>query len=255
MSEKAIDYFISYPKSGRTWVRFMYMTYLELHFDLVNKNIFDSESELIYYWQPQWIHCGTAPEEQSPFYAIGSLNFAHLRTCNCIWMARNIYDTLVSLYYHCLYRDNINYKGSISDFIRHPKYGILKICTFYRAIYEQLFNRSEKVLKISYEEMMQDRSFILLKILGYVGLTPNDKYVKIAVEKSSFENMQNAGNSYAYKKTFLAPTDIKNKDSYKVRKAESGNFKDELSKKDIGYIDNVINIILPNEKERVTKWN
>lgn len=247
--EKAIDYFISYPKSGRTWVRFMYLTYLELHFNLIQKNIFDVEEELIHYWKPQWIHLGTAPSEGNFFYSIGNVNFRHLHGSSCVWITRNIYDTLVSLYHHTCHRSKVQYKYSISDFIREPKYGTLKICCFYAAMYNNLYNGNRKILKISYEEMEKDHTSVLLRLLDYVKIKPNNEYIKIAVERSQFENMRELGNSYAYKNTWLAPTDKDNPNSYKVREAKSGSFRKELSEKDIEYIDNVISLILPNHKE------
>jgi hypothetical protein len=87
-----------------------------------------------------------------------------------------------------------------------------------------------------------------------VGLTPDDKYVKIAVDKSSSKNMRKFGNSYAYKGTFLAPTNTEKPESYKIRKGKTGNFQEELSSEDIEYINNVASIILPGNKE-ILKWN
>jgi hypothetical protein len=254
MSEKAIDYFISYPKSGRTWVRFMYLTYLELHFGLTHKNIFDTEADLIYYWQPKGIHLGTAPEENNIFYSVGSVNFEHLRKSSCVWMTRNIYDTLVSLYHHSCHRDNVNYTDSISNFVRDPKFGALKICCFYAAMYDNLYNGIKKVMRISYEEMEKDSLSVLSKLLDYVGLKQNNDFAKIAIEKSRFENMKKLGNSYAYKDTWLAPSDMNNQNSYKIRKAKTGSFKDDLSEEDIKYIDNIVSIMLPNNKE-ILRWN
>lgn len=247
MSEKAIDYFISYPKSGRTWVRFMYLTYLELHFGLIEKNVFEIEEKLIHYWQPRWLHLGMAPSEKNFFYSIGNINFNHLAQCSCIWITRNIYDTLVSLYHHACHRSKIKYIGTISDFIRDPQYGALKICCFYAAMFN--FISGSKILTISYEDMQKDRRDVLLKLLDFVKLVPNDDFVDQVVDKSSFENMKKLGNSYAYKKTWLAPTDVSNLQSYKIRKGISGAYKEELSDEDIAYIQNVADIILPNNKE------
>ncbi|MFX0141843.1 MAG: sulfotransferase domain-containing protein, partial [Candidatus Hodarchaeota archaeon] len=191
MSEKAIDYFISYPKSGRTWIRFMYLRYLELHFGLIEKNVFDTEEKLIYYWQPEWVHLGMAPSEKNFFYAIGNVNFQLLQNCSCVWMTRSIYDTLVSLYHHTCHRSNIQYEGDISGFIRDPLYGALKICTFYAAMYN--FAKKTILLKISYEDMQKDRKQVLLKILKYVGLNPKQDYIDIAVKESEFKYMQELG--------------------------------------------------------------
>jgi hypothetical protein len=233
----------------------MYVTYLEMHFKLIHKNIFDTEADLIYYWQPQWTHIGTSPEERKSFYSIGGVNFNHLRESKCVWITRNIYDTLASLYYHSLYRDGINYSGTVSDFVRDSKYGALKICCFYAAMYESLCNGTKRssTLKISYEQLVKDSSSVLLKLLDYAGIKPNNDYVKVAVEKSEFKNMKKLGTSYAYEGTWLAPTNSDNEDSYKVRKAEPGGFKKVLSKKDIEYIDAVASIVLPNNKE-ILRW-
>nr|NIV15443.1 hypothetical protein [Fodinibius sp.] len=226
MSEKAIDYFISYPKSGRTWVRFMYLTYLEQHFGLIEKNVFETEEKLIHYWQPRWLHLGMAPSEGNPFYAIGNVNFKHLQNSSCVWITRNIYDTLVSLYHHACHRSKTRYAGTISDFIRDPQYGAVKICCFYAAMFN--FINKSKVLTISYEDMQKDRRAVLLRLLNLVELTPNHDFVDEAVDKSSFENMKELGNSYAYKKTWLAPKDISNLQSYKIRKGISEAYREEL---------------------------
>lgn len=210
---------ISYPKSGRTWLRVMldYMD-INLKFDHKLKDVKHVKS----------LHPKTAHDFWKKF---GDKRI--------IFLTRDPKDTLVSSYFQAINREK-TFEGSISEFIRSPEFGIQTILDYqltwtkYRSIYKNF-------LRIQYDEMQKDTAGTLEKIIVFLGFTTiNKKKLEKTVELFQFDNMQ-----FYEKKGLLGlrygnvlrPLGDKSNNSLKVRKGVIGGYKEYLSEEDVEYCD------------------
>lgn len=238
---------VSYPKSGRTWLRVMlgYLYCDALGLPIDQTSVFKIFFQLDNTPLPRigFTHAGTGTYKHQiiasvPFTALNNkipFEFA----CNkVIFLVRDPKDILVSLYFHTVYRDQI-YAGDISDFVHDERFGIEKILRFYH-IWHNFKWVPLDFMVISYEEMHQDVISVLHRIIDFVefpGIT--DRQILAAAQFGKFENMQKLERqSDSYHP--LGTESPENPESFKVRKGKIGGYTEYLDKQDIQSIDDIM---------------
>ena len=223
-----MTYFVSHPKSGRTWVRIMlnwyqqkterpfhiYYTHTHLSDDLRDKNLTQKE----------------------------------IKQNRIIYMYRDAKDVVVSYYFHRKFREPktslYHYDGTISDFIRSPIFGVSYILR-----YQQKWNdwlKKTQPFIFTYEQLSSDTEEVIKKILRFLGEENIDrKVVEEIVEKSSFQKLKEL-ESQGFVLTELAVGrrelennpcyNQKNNNYFKIRRGEVGGYKKDLSVEDIKYL-------------------
>lgn len=228
---------ISYPKSGRTWVRLMLSELTKL------LGGSPTQKELIYYQ-----HAGseTRGEElngrRPKFYEL-KVDVQRWSGKNIILLVRDPRDILVSLYLHAIKRENTNLWADISEFIRDESWGVQSIVAFYNNWYDAR-DIANKLLLLRYEDLHVDCIKELQKIVEFCDLSDKvteDMLVKVR-DFGSFDNMRKielSGREHNYlsNRGALVPGNVKDPESYKVRKGKVGGYRDYLSDTDIGYLD------------------
>jgi hypothetical protein len=154
-------------------------------------------------------------------------------------LSRDIKDTLVSAYFQATKRIHV-FSGSISDFIRSDRYGARKYLTFYNQWHENR-NVPRHLLFLRYEEMHADPETVLRETLKFLGVPEiNDKHIQSAIHYSSFKNLKKAERENQFNTGILSPGNIKDPESFKVRKGKVGNYRRYLNSEDIEYIDDLV---------------
>ena len=154
-SVESDTYVLSYPKSGRTWLRALIGKYLSLKYNIsenliLSTEILTSKSNLP---RVSFTHNGSAMIDKTKYKKL----FRDKRKYTdkkVILMGRDIKDTLVSAYFQATKRINV-FEGTISEFIATDQFGILKILTFYD-IWLQNRHVPKSFLFIRYEDLHQD---------------------------------------------------------------------------------------------------
>ena len=77
----------------------------------------------------------------------------------------------------------------------------------------------------------------LRRVFDFIGLDMPENILDQAVEYSSFVNMRKMEMSGEINDYRMLPGDINDPNSYRTRKGKVGNHKEELSKKDIDYVN------------------
>lgn len=209
---------LSFPKSGRTWVRVIIGRYISLKYNLPESQILD----LGHQYGLTFTHAGFT-------WGGGDIKAKVVATKDIILLTRNPYDTLVSAYFDCTYRGRKN-TGNISKFLR-GKYGVSLLNEFNK--YTQTI---QPVAKITYEELHAQTRKQIKKILVLMGEEIDYNILNEAIDYSKFENMRKLEDI----KTINLSKNIPKQNARKVREGKIKNFETYLSKEDIQYIDETL---------------
>ena len=215
-------HFVSFPKSGRTWIRYI------LHQIGIDEGINFHHDGFEY-------NDGAYPPLN--FDVHSRLN-KYRKIDKLIYLERDPRDTMVSLYYQVTGRfsDIFNYNGSISDFVRHDYFGAHNLARF-RDIWSYIVAKLG-FLKISYEECHNDMETVIKKILNYYNITYSIPSLSKIIINSNFKNMRDLEKSENFAYPWLRPKN----NAPKVRKGKIGGYKEELTPGDIFYLDNIFEI-------------
>ncbi|WP_143728052.1 sulfotransferase domain-containing protein, partial [Moorena bouillonii] len=125
------DFFLmSYPKSGRTWLRLMLGRVLEMHFNLKDTNILALQKlrELHHDIPKIWVSHDDNPQLKKPDELVTSK--AEYQDKRVILLVRDPRDAIVSSYYQKKKREKAYY-GILTEFIREEKGSFATLIAFY----------------------------------------------------------------------------------------------------------------------------
>ena len=209
---------LSYPKSGRTWLR------------MILAKILDEKGY------------NTEEYEMLPAFhlSIDDIKKRFGPNINVVFLHRNIGDVLLSHHHE---RTTSTRSGpklnnfSIQEFIRDENYGAVSIAKYNVKCFDSLkFFKKSKV--ITYEDMSQDANSVVKEVASFLGIGATNEEIKNAVEYSDFNNMQKIdqgkGKNYLsnYKGNF-------GKSPGRVRKGKVNDYLDVLEKEDVDFIKKI----------------
>lgn len=226
--------FLSYPKSGRTWVRFLVDAYLaDLHGIRVS-NVFEVERRLDPRWRIEWEHLTGAMIRLLPYDRIGEVDLSSLDGRVCIHLSRDPYATLASAYFQA--RDRVKvFEGTPSEFVRSPLFGARKLAAF-QSFVETLEERFSSFTPLTYEGFQADPAAGLRAVLEALGAEVDSERIGKAVALGAFDSLRRLARTPEYSGTPIAPVDPANPDSEKVRRGGDGGWRELFSDEDVRYI-------------------
>lgn len=213
---------VSYPKSGRTWLRVM--------LDHLDVDVRYDHDIANYAYNPP------ADGREVDY------DFDAYRDRKVLYLIRDPRDVVVSSYHHATKREKV-FEGDISAFIRDPALGIGAIVAF-----QTTWLRHRDVpaaFQLAEYEAMHERPVeTLQEVLDFFGVTGiSTRRLRRTVDLFHFRNMQNLERRGVFRLRYgrrLKPGDPGNPDSFKVRRGKVGGYSRELSEADIAYCDAVI---------------
>lgn len=237
-------YFISFPKSGRTWVRLMLGKVFERYLGLEELDI----DTLINIEMPgdkipniRFIH-----DDDVFWKKPHELNTSKLeyKDCKIIFLVRDPRDILVSSYFQKTKRnfDTLGqtnpFTGELSDYLYEEVGNFDTILRFY-TIWETNRHIPKDFLLVRYEDIHQNAYKELRRILKFIGLPEvNNEIVMEAVKWASFDRMHKLEITNPTKRNYrLKPANIDDRESYKTRRGKVGGFYDYLTEDEIEYLN------------------
>src|SRR6266571_3119461 len=236
---------LSVPKSGRTWLRAFLCAYFCKRFDL--------EFTL----RPDRYH-----EQRIPRLIFSHDLFEH-RTKGDLWdrlrgkylvprrelgrakiilLARDPRDCFVSLYLQITRRDpnapvELRQK-SVSEMLRDKRFGVRAIVNTMNDWIDEFSGRNNFTL-IRYEALRASPAEYFRDLLAMLGESmPDTAMFQEALEFSRFENMQKLEAAGAFDSKILHPGDVRDLESFKVRRGKVGGYREYLSIQDQEYAVN-----------------
>jgi hypothetical protein len=235
-------YVVSYPKSGRTWLRMILMSYYSLAQNLseINWSILEKiPGKTVVFnhadgtWRPM-------PKK------IGRLRISSkFSSKKIILLVRDPRDVLVSNWYHLTFRYSI-YKQDLSEFIREDLLGVEKIIHFMNLWVDQKASLKD-LLIIHYENMKFDTETEVKKVLGFIGEKEIDPArLKNAIADTTFEKMRKM-EALGQHNPFSVPSNLHDWRSFKCRKGIVGDWRNHLNHEDMAFLDERISSQLRKE--------
>lgn len=220
-------HFVSYPKSGRTWIRYMLVHLApqpDIHFHHDHFEFND----------------GACPPHD---FSVERRLREYAQVERLVYLERDPRDVMVSLYHQVTgrFRDFFQYTGSISEFLRDPYFGAENLLRF-REMWQEVINR-RGFLKVSYEECHQDASSTLARIANYYGLGAPQERIDAAVAEGAFDRMRSVEMAKSFPQPWLQPRN----GMTKVRRGQVGGYTEELGPDDIAYLNAIFSCSLSDK--------
>jgi hypothetical protein len=135
---------------------------------------------------------------------------------------------------------------SVFDFVMRPGCGLPKIIGFMNAWADEM-PRLNQLLVVRYEDMRADPAAILKQIVEFMGTPGTDEQIRGAVEFASYENMKQLEEKRVFwlAGSRLTPRDRKNPDSFKVRRAKVGGYRDYFQDEELAVIERAVRATAP----------
>jgi hypothetical protein len=241
---------VSYGKAGRTWLRVMLSRYLTLAFGLRGEQLLgfdnfhrqDARVPRIFFTHDNYLRDYTGAGESRRDF----------RAKRVVLLVRNPQDTAVSQYFQWKYRMRAAKKQlnqypehgadvSIYDFVMREESGLPKILRFMNAWADEIPQMKEALI-VRYEDMRADPQATLRRIAHFLGCPDDEAALRGAVEYASVENMR----KLEEKQTFwlagsrMRAVDKSNPDSFKVRRAKVGGYRDYFDDAQVAAIDTLV---------------
>lgn len=218
-------HFISFPKSGRSWLRFALnhlgiASQIQFHHDGFEHN--DASRPALDF----------SPETRLRKYADGQ---------KIVYLQRDPRDVMVSLFHQITgrYGNTFNYTGTISDFLHDPYFGAENLHRF-QSLWAELC-ADGLALNVSYESCHTDFPAVLGAITAHYGFSVTPAALAAATQAASFNNMKAVEQTGNFPEPWLRPRN----GAPKVRRGKAGNYRDELTPEDIAYLNSVFSSPLP----------
>jgi Sulfotransferase domain len=238
---------MSWGKSGRTWLRVMLSRFYQvaygipegrmLEFDNLHRidlripSLFFTHSNYLRDYTGNW----TTKEE---FYEK-----------RVLMLVRDPRDVAVSQYYQWQYRmrpvkkllnDYPPHGADVSlfDFVMDDDAGLPKVIEFFE-IWQRELPKVRASLVVRYEEMRADPGAALGRVLEFLGTPGSPEQIAEAVAYASYDNMKRLEQDKVYwlSGSRLAAGDPANPQSYKVRRAKVGGWRDDFTPEQAAAID------------------
>jgi hypothetical protein len=214
--------FISYPKSGRSRLRFGLH-----HLGLAEQVRFHHDG----------FEFNAAAKPPHDFSIQKRLNRL-AKIDRVVFLKRDPRDVMVSLFHQVTgrFQDFFHYSGDISAFIRDPYFGAAVLKQFFD-MWEAISHERE-ILIVTYEECAEDAVAIFEKVTRYYGFDTPVEACREAVEASTLEKMKKIEESGEFSQPWLR----KRHGFGKVRRGKVGGYADSLPVEDIEFLNTCFGI-------------
>ena len=230
---------LSVPKSGRTWLRAFLCAYFckrfGLEFTLRPDRYHERRIPRLIFSHDLFEH-RTKGDRWDRFRGKYLVPRSELGRAKIILLARDPRDCFVSLYLQMTRRDpnapvELRQK-TVSEMLRDEKFGMHAIVGAMNDWINEFSGRDNFTL-VRYEALRASPADHFRDLLGVLGeAEPDATIFQEALEFSRFENMQKLEAAGAFDSKILHPGDVRDPESFKVRRGKVGGFREYLSAED-----------------------
>ena len=244
---------LSWGKSGRTWLRVMLSRFYEVHFQLPAHEMlgFDNLHKAnagiprVFFTHGNYLRDYTGRGYDSK---------VDFRGKKIVLLVRDPRDVAVSQYFQWNFRMRPNKKFlndyppheqemSIFQFMLYREQGLPQVIRYFNGWLTGI-SEPDGVLVVRYEDMRQNPHQALAEILEFTGTPGSAAEVADAVDFAAFDNLKKMETDQSFSLLRagrrLLPGDKSNPDSYKVRRAKVGGYRDYFSDAELEQLDAMV---------------
>jgi sulfotransferase family protein len=233
---------VSIPKSGRTWLRAFLCAYFckrfGVEFTLRPERYRDSRIPRLIFSHDLFEHRtkGDLWDRIRGKYLVPR---RELSRAKIMLLARDPRDCFVSLYLQITRRDPNSpvelRQKSVREMLRDKRFGVRAIINTLNDWLNEFAGRENFTL-VRYEALRASPAGHFRDLLALLGeSTPDGAIFQQALEFSGFENMQKLEAAGAFDSKILRPGDVRDPESFKVRRGKVGGYREYLSLEDQKY--------------------
>ena len=239
---------VSFGKSGRTWLRVMISHLFRVMYALPENAVlgFDNFHNLnksvpkTFFTHDNYIKDFTGDlHSKAPFY-----------DKRVVLLARDPRDVAVSQFFQWKFRikptkvaiNNYPPQGSdisLFDFVMGDNGGSMQAVTDYLNLWAREVSKMQHFHLLRYEDLRARPREELRALLDFMHVDATDAQVNAAVDYSSYENMKKMEGAQQFRLAGgrMMPRDKDNPDSFKVRRAKVGGYRDYFTDEEVAAID------------------
>lgn len=229
---------LSYPKSGRTWLRMalglclveQYGLHVQDPTDLSGLASSNANVPVI-----------RATHDGRPHLALPRdlrrRKYAYFGT-RIIFLVRDPRDVSISLYYHHKYRDGRDV-GGVDEWVRAGVGGLPTAVEFMNCWVRNL-RLAKEVTLVRYEDMQVNLGAVLCQVCRFVGVEPREEYIVRVVEGSSFNRMHALEAEGVFEEERLSARDPSDVRTYKTRAGKVGGYVGEVDSETRQWMDTYV---------------
>lgn len=229
---------LSYPKSGRTWLRMALGVCLAEKYGLRPEDPTDLSALARWSGDVPTIrptHDGR-PHLARP-HELRQRKYAYIGT-RIVFLVRDPRDAVISLHYQHRYRDGQDV-GDLEDWVRTGAGGLPTAVEFLNS-WERNLKLAREVVLVSYEGMQRDLGAVLSEVCSFVGVTPTQGTIDKVVERSSFDRMRALEAEGGAREERLQARDVEDARTYKTRAGKVGGYVGEVSAETRAWMDRYV---------------
>lgn len=236
---------VSYPKSGGTWLNYMLAqaaaasqgkrTGETVDLSRLSQTLPDVP-------RIAWTHDGSEIVNERGDHPDPTPLFSYsgrpaYRGRDVLLLIRDPRDVTVSYYHQATKRTARPLPvSSMSEFVRHPQYGISRVIRFYE-IWQANLDKPRRIEIVRYEDLLTGGPEKLLDVARFLGIPCDRADVEEAFENSRIEKMREKEKSGAIEGMRNFGDDP---NAMKARKGKAGGYAEELSDEDIGFCEKMM---------------
>jgi hypothetical protein len=223
---------VSFPKSGRTFVRVMLARLYQRQFGIDEREILRFAT--LRRMPPNvprilFTHDGDAMRRPS-MIKIDRKAYEDRRVAV---LARHPGDVAVSRYYHLKHRSTDRVRQRLAEqplekFVWTEQGGIPSVVCFLNQ-WAKLARERSDIIVVRYEDFLGQPEQTLQTLAEFVGLDSNESDIRDAVEFARFENLKERERQGYFSSGRMGARRTGDESSYKVRSGKSGGFRTQLS--------------------------
>jgi hypothetical protein len=234
---------ISFPKSGRTFVRAMLSRLLQRRFGIDERRLLEfpmlrkAAAEV-----PRLLftHAGDAMRAADEI----RLDPADYKHCRVVLLARHPGDVAVSRYHHLKHRSRDRARRrlaeqSLETFVWSDQGGIPAIVSFMNQ-WAELARKREGVGIVRYEDFLTDPRATLNDLANKIGLEVSSKDIEDAAEFGALDNLKQREREGYFRSSRLQAAKKGDDASYKVRSGSSGGYRKRLQPDNAARVDTFV---------------
>ena len=231
---------VSFPKSGRTWVRAMLTRLYHVRFGTPDNILirFDNLHKL-----DERVPVILFTHDGDKLASVENLipDKSGYNGKNVVVLARHPGDVITSLYYHQKHRrahrrDNITRDLDLFSFATRPGYGIHTAIAFLNH-WVAFAKNDPHVFIVRYEDLLKEPATWLKRITDHFGGNFTTEELQDAVDFGKFENLKKLEKEQYFTDTHLQASDNADPQSFKVRSGKSGGYKQQFTDAQVKEID------------------